>query len=129
MALTLYKLEQSSKTPYIHFDPNGQLELKGKSIPENTPAFYKPLFEWLDAYILSPSATTTLDVQFDYFNTSSAKVIVDIFKKLEQIAKNSKGDVIINWLYNEIDVDMLEAGEDYKTIMKVPFNLVAFKKN
>lgn len=129
MALEPYKSVQSAKTPFIHFDPSGNLELKGKSIPENTPVFYRPLFDWLDKYIQEPSAQTTLNIQLDYFNTSSSKVIVDIFKKLEQITKNAKGEAIINWLYNQEDVDMLEAGEDYKTIVKIPFNLVSFKKN
>jgi hypothetical protein len=129
MALESYTSEQSSKSPFIHFDASGTFELKGKSIPENTLAFYKPLFEWLDKYIQSPASTTSLNVQLDYFNTSSSKAIADLFKKLEWISKNGKGEAVINWLYNQDDLDMLEAGEDYKSIMKIQFNLVSFKKN
>jgi hypothetical protein len=124
-----YKLEQSPKTPFIHFNSNGTLEMKGKSIPENTPVFFKPMFEWLDKYIQTPSAQTVLNIQLDYFNTSSSKVIVDLFKKLEQIPKSGKGEAIINWLYSQDDVDMLEAGEDYQSIVKIPFNLVSYKRN
>jgi hypothetical protein len=129
MAENMYTSEQSPKTPLISFDPSGgNFELKGKSIPENSVLFYKPLFEWLDNYVEKPAATTTLNIQLDYFNTSSSKCIVDLFKKLELISKNAKGEAVINWLYDEQDDDMLEAGEDYKSIIKIPFNLISFTK-
>jgi hypothetical protein len=100
--------------------------MKGKSIPENSKVFYTSMFEWLEKYTAMPLATTTLDIQLDYFNTSSAKCVIDLFKKLESIEKNSLGKVIINWHYNEDDGDMQEAGQDYQSIVKVTFNLISF---
>ena len=124
-----FKSEQTVKTPFIDFNPSsGIFELKGKSIPENSVIYYKPMFEWLDQYVQNPAPTTTLNIQLDYFNTSSSKCVVDLFKKLELISKNGKGQAIINWHYNEEDEDMMEAGEDYKSIIKIPFNLVSFIK-
>ena len=121
--------EQTPKTPLINFDPaTGVFELNGKSVPENSVIYYKPLFDWVDGYVQNPAKTTTLNIQLDYFNTSSAKCIVDLFRKIEQIGKNGKGEAVINWMYNEPDEDMLEAGEDYKSIIKIPFNLVVFNK-
>lgn len=129
MAQSPFTAEQSPKTPFINFDPSeGNFELKGKSIPENSVLFYKSLFEWLDAYVQSPAPKTTLNIQLDYFNTSSSKCIVDLFKRLELISKNGKGEAIINWMHDEQDDDMLEAGEDYRSIIKIPFNLVKFTK-
>lgn len=122
-----YFSEQSAKTPFIQFDAqSGKFEMKGKSIPENSKIFYSNMFDWLDQYIATPSPTTTLDIQLDYFNTSSAKCVIDLFKKLENIEKNGKGKVIINWHYNEDDGDMQEAGQDYQSIVKVTFNLISF---
>ena len=129
MAVSPFTAEQSAKTPLINFDPStGNFELKGKSIPEHSVLFYKPLFDWMDTYVLDPAPQTNLNVQLDYFNTSSSKCIVDLFKKLENITKNGKGQAAINWLYDEQDDDMLEAGEDYKSIIKITFNLVPFVK-
>ena len=129
MSLSLYTAEKTVSTPYMNFDPaTGNLEMRGKSIPENSVAFYKPLFDWLDNYVQNPAPKTHLTVQLDYFNTSSSKCIVDIFKKLDQIAKNGKGEAAITWMHDESDDDMLEAGEDYKSIIKVPFNIVSFVK-
>jgi len=122
-----YFSEQTAKTPFIQFDSQtGKFEMKGKSIPENSKVFYTNMFDWLDKYTTQPVALTTLDIQLDYFNTSSAKCVIDLFKKLESIEKNNKGKVIINWHYNEDDGDMQEAGQDYQSIVKVTFNLISF---
>ncbi len=127
--MSAYKTEQTVKTPFINLDAaTGSFELRGKSIPENSVIFYKPMMEWLENYIQHPAAKTVLTIQLDYFNTSSSKCIVDLFKKLELISKNGKGEATINWLYNEEDEDMQEAGEDYQSIIKIPFQLVSFKK-
>ena len=121
--------EQSPKTPLIECNPtSGVFHIKGKSVPENTLQFYKPLFEWLDNYIQTPAGTTTLNVQLDYFNTSSAKVLADLFKKMEDLGNRKKTDVLINWHYENIDEEMQEAGEGYRSITKVPFKLVPFTK-
>jgi hypothetical protein len=129
MGLSAFTAEQSAKTPLINFDPStGEFDLTGKSIPENSVLFYKPLFDWLDTYVQAPAPKTTLNIQLDYFNTSSSKCIVDLFKRLELIAKNNKGEAQINWKHDEQDDDMLEAGEDYKSIIKIPFNITSFTK-
>jgi hypothetical protein len=117
-------IEGSSKTPSIMFDADkGMLEIKGRSIPENSIEFYKPLVDWLDEYAQSPAASTSVKIQLEYFNTSSSKCILDVFKKLEGICKNGN-DVVVNWYYEEDDEDMLEAGEDYESILKMPFKMI-----
>jgi hypothetical protein len=63
-----------------------------------------------------------VNIQLEYFNTSSSKCILDVFKKLEAIYK-SGNEVVINWFYEEDDEDMLEAGEDYQSIIKIPFKM------
>ena len=117
-------IEGSAKTPTVKFDADkGTIEIKGRSIPENSIEFYKPLVDWLDDYAKEPKELTQVNVQLEYFNTSSSKCILDVFKKLEAIHK-AKHDVVINWYYEEDDEDMLEAGEDYESIIRVPFKMI-----
>jgi hypothetical protein len=117
------KLDGSAKTPSIFFQAIGKLELKGRSIPENSVEFYKPLNDWIDNYSKRPAAITNVDVKLEYFNTSSSKCILDFFKKLE--ALNGKGtDVKINWYFETDDEDMEEAGEDYQAIISLPFKMI-----
>ncbi len=118
------EIEGTQKTPLVEFDPvKGLLEIKGRSIPENSIEFYKPLVDWLEEYSGVAVEKTVVNVHLEYFNTSSSKCILDVFKKLEVIQK-SKNEVLINWYYEEDDEDMLEAGEDYESIIRVPFKMI-----
>ncbi len=70
---------------------------------------------------------TNVNIQLEYFNTSSSKCILDVFKRLETIYK-ARNEVIINWFYEEDDEDMLEAGEDYESIINIPFKMVELEE-
>lgn len=116
-------IEESPKTPYIMMDPEkGAIEIKGRSIPENSVEFYKPLINWLTEYEQQEQKPTSVKFQLEYFNTSSSKCILDIFKHLESLHK--KGwDINIAWCYDEDDEDMYESGEDYQSILSCPISL------
>jgi hypothetical protein len=123
--MTVFTLEGSPKTPIVNLNPEtGVLELKGRSIPENSIEFYKPIFDWIDSYHSNPKPATQVNIVLEYFNTSSSKCILDLFKKLENLNNGGKTKVTINWHYEEDDEDMLEAGEDYQAIISVPFTMV-----
>ena len=95
--------------------------IKGRSIPENSIEFYKPLIEWISNYSENPKENTLVNIQLEYFNTSSSKCILDVFKKLESISDSS---VSVKWYYEEDDEDMLEAGEDYEAIIDLSFEMI-----
>lgn len=120
-------LEATNLTPEIKFDAEqGLFELKGRSIPENSLEFYQPLYEWLDNYLKNPNDKTVVTVQFDYFNTSSSKCILDILKRIDRLEDMDK-DVLIKWYYDENDEDMMEAGEDYSDLLEAPFELLVLE--
>jgi hypothetical protein len=122
-------IEGTPKTPTIKFDSEkGFLEIKGRSIPENSIEFYKPLVDWLDKYSASPKGSTNVNIALEYFNTSSSKCILDVFKKLESIQKSGNSQITINWYYESDDEDMLEAGEDYQAIINVPFKMMELEE-
>jgi hypothetical protein len=114
-------LQPTPKTPSVKLDAqSGMVEIKGRSIPENSLEFYKPLIEWVEKYAADSQSETNVHIQLEYFNTSSSKCLLDFFKRLETI--NNK--VVINWYYEQDDEDMLEAGEDYEAIINVPFKMI-----
>ncbi len=119
-------IQGTPKTPTVEMNvDSGVIEIKGRSIPENSIDFYRPIVEWIDQYADSSAPETKVNIQLEYFNTSSSKCILDVFKKLEQVyKKNGDKGVTINWYYEEDDEDMLEAGEDYQSILKIPFKMV-----
>lgn len=119
-------IEGTVRTPFVKFDyEQGQLELAGRSIPENSIAFYKPLFEWLDEYAKSPKVDTIMVFNLEYFNTSSSKCILDILRKLETLKESpSKPNVIVKWYYDEGDEDMEESGGDFKSLINLDIELL-----
>ena len=120
-------IEGTPKTPTVNFSPeSGVLEIKGRSIPENAVEFYKPLVDWIENYGGGAKSETQVNIQLEYFNTSSSKCILDVFKKLESI--NGKTNISINWYYEEDDEDMLEAGEDYQAIINIPFKMIEMEE-
>lgn len=121
------KIEGTPKTPTVNFDAaNGELEIAGRSIPENAVEFYKPLVDWIGTYGDTSKDSTKVNIRLEYFNTSSSKCILDVFKKLEAI--NGKTEITINWYYEEDDEDMLEAGEDYQAIINIPFKMIEIEE-
>jgi hypothetical protein len=122
--------EGSPKTPSVYFDcVTGVLELKGRSIPENSVEFYKPLNDWIDEYGVNPCTKTVVDIRLEYFNTSSSKCILDLFKKLEQLNMTKsdntrKSEVSVHWYFEQDDEDMAEAGADYQAIINLPFEMI-----
>jgi tagatose-1,6-bisphosphate aldolase len=64
-----------------------------------------------------------LHIQLEYFNTSSSKCLLDILKKLQIVSQNGGSKVKVVWYYEEDDEDMLEAGEDYQAIIRIPFEM------
>ena len=121
--MSLLQLEGTPKTPKVEFiDAPISLALSGRSIPENSIEFYKPLMDWVDAH-LSDSSSNPIEVsiRLEYFNTSSSKCLMDFLKRIEKSPVNAT----ILWYYEEEDEDMLEAGEDNDAIIDIPFRLIA----
>ncbi len=122
------EIKQTSNTPSIILDKdNGKFEFRGKSFPENTAEFYTPVINWLSEYCKSPNKATVIDMQFDYFNTSSAKMILEVFKKVKEI-KDAGSDVLVKWRYLSMDEEMQEVGEEYEYMVDVPFEYIEMEE-
>ncbi|NJO01021.1 MAG: DUF1987 domain-containing protein [Bacteroidia bacterium] len=117
-------MEETDRTPSIKFDAaTGTLEISGRSIPENSISFYKPLFDWIDTYVESPQKCTQVDFNLEYFNTSSSKCILDMLRKLERLPEEGH-EALVKWYYDEGDEDMEESGNDFKSLINLDIELV-----
>ncbi|MCK7538576.1 MAG: DUF1987 domain-containing protein [Marinilabiliales bacterium] len=59
-------------------------------------------------------------LDLEYFNSSSAKFLFDIFAHLKDLS-NDGVPVDIEWYYDEEDTDLREAGEDLALLCELPF--------
>lgn len=114
-------IEATDYTPYVCFDKDKELlEIIGISKPANAFEFFDPLLLWLDDYLESPRPKTVLSMRLEYLNTSSAKFVNYIIKKLERLLNKNK-ELLIIWHYSVHEPEMRELGENYATLYSVPF--------
>lgn len=120
--MEILNLEGAEDTPKIILDKsNGIFEISGRSLPEDSAEFYRPILEWIAKYSSSPNPKTSFVFKLEYFNTASSKLILDILSKLEDIPGMS-----IMWYYNEDDEDMQEAGEEFSELVEIPFEFKTY---
>jgi hypothetical protein len=118
-------IEREANTLKIVLDKEKKVFLfEGRSLPENTVKFFEPVLQWLDAYKTNPADETVVDMNFVYFNTSSAKLLLNVLREFDNIHKLGF-PVKIVWHYMEDDTDIQEAGEEYSTMVSIPFEFVA----
>lgn len=120
-------IEGTDRTPEVDLDfKTGNLKISGRSIPENPIGFFKIIEEHIAIYILDPKPKTVFSVVLEYFNTSTSKCLVDIFKKLESL-HSSDNQVLVVWYYEQDDEEIMDSGEDYKDIVNIPFEIKLIK--
>ena len=117
----MFERKEYDEFPTIIIE-EGNITLKGRSIPEDADIAYYPFIKRLELLALEQNPLT-VNFILDYYNTASTRYITRIISILEDMAKVT--DVIINWYYLPMDEDMFDLGEDYKELStKIKFNIV-----
>jgi hypothetical protein len=127
-------IEPRSSSPEVILDPENKIYMiSGESRPPDVREFYEPVISWIDEFgshlNKSPDKKEPVifNFNFDYFNSSSGKSILDICKILAGL--RSKGiNIGINWHSEKEDYDMLEAGKEISRIVKFPFEFIEVEK-
>ncbi len=115
--MEVLNLEGTADTPKIILDKEKNIfEISGRSLPEDSAEFYRPVIEWISRYAEQPNAMTEFMFKLDYFNTASSKLILDVLSNLEDI----EGMKIL-WCYPEGDEDLEEAGKEFSELVELPF--------
>lgn len=125
--VNILSLEPTEDSPKVYLDSvSGSLSFSGTSTIENSEEYYAPILDWLADYVESKPEKVEVNFKLDYFNTSSSKYILEIFRTLEKLAPN--GRIVVRWHFLVDDEDMKEAGEDYQLMVKIPFELVEYEE-
>ena len=122
------KISGTEDHPEVIFDKEKNLfKISGRSLPEDSFEFYRPLNEWFDSYIQEPNHVTQLDITLEYLNSSSVKQIFFFLSKLDTLIKNGKEAKIIWYCYSEDEL-MHEKCKIFKKLLNVPFEILEYKK-
>ncbi len=119
-------IEETRESPQIDFNSQTNiLKIKGVSYSENSIAFYKPVFKWLEDYINSlTNEKVAVEFNISYLNTSSTRCMLKILQILEN-AFSDKKDITINWYYNIENEGLKVLAEEFEEDLLIPFNIVS----
>jgi hypothetical protein len=120
-------IKGSVETPEVVLNKkDGVLKFSGRSMPEDAKEFYTPLIDWVSQYAENPAPATRVVFSYEYFNTSSSKMIMELIESVKKIGEKDQ-QLTVEWHYLEDDDDMLEAGEDYEEITGIEFQYQSYE--
>lgn len=110
-------------TPRIVLDDKEKRFLiEGHSYPENSNIFYRPVIQWVREN-LSKLEEFRLQIKLLYINTSSTKVLMNLFDLMEEAYEKGR-NVAIDWYYDEENEMAKETGEEFKEDLTFPFSII-----
>jgi hypothetical protein len=119
-------IDATSNTPFVNLDPSGKFIIRGRSIHEFPSKFFEPIVSWIKYFISVRRETIiVVDIELEYFNSSSSRYILEILRLLMENKANS--NLIINWYFEDGDDDLLERGQYYESILNAKFNFIEFQ--
>jgi hypothetical protein len=107
-------IAKTARAPQINFDfASNQFVITGESYPEDVSAFYGPLLKTItDHFVGLSDAAIGFRFELVYFNSSTAKIVMEIFEVLEEAAANGN-QVIITWVHEAGDYNIKRLGEEF----------------
>ncbi len=124
----------TNDSPEVKFDTTTyRFSIIGESRPENAGKFYDPIINWLTEFenilywrkheMKDNSSTVVFVFKLDYFNSTSAKHIMDILLMIKRfIGQGYK--VNVEWQYDKYTEDMLDAGTEFSNMIGLNFKFV-----
>jgi len=127
-------IEKTRTTPEIIFSPDENIfSISGMSSPEDVRAMYYPVIEWIQIFVddvieggvkgYGKDSPVKLHIDLQYFNSSSAKFLFDIITELKRVSK-ANVPLVVEWLHDEEDTDLKEAGADISLLAGMEFIFV-----
>jgi len=119
MALKKVLIPPTKTTPEITLDPKGTIKIKGRAIDESRDKAPEELTKWIDEYVLNPVEETRVIIALEFLNSFNTMLLTGVLRKVSQVIRKGK-QLVIDWYYEEDDVDIFERGEYISNTINVP---------
>jgi hypothetical protein len=126
MELSDLHILPTNTRPEFLFYPSGLINIRGRALLVNKDEATDQICNWIDDYINNPAEITYVTLEFEYLNSFSTIILVNILKKLSGgILQSEK--LIIKWYYEEDDDDIKERGLAISSIISCPIEFILIK--
>ncbi|EKO40526.1 MAG: protein of unknown function (DUF1987) [Solidesulfovibrio magneticus str. Maddingley MBC34] len=125
--MSILRIESTQRTPEVIFDfANNVFHLRGESYPEDVKEFYGQPIGRLEGHLEGlTNAEIRFTFEFVYFNSSTAKILMNLFDMLEETAARGN-TVLVVWAYEKDDDNMEELGEEFgEELSRATFSMLA----
>lgn len=117
-------IEGTQSSPSVRGDwENGILYMEGDSYPENSYELFADMVAWVSRFLTETTQPLKLELSLLYLNTSSIKVMMDIFDEMEDAFQAGR-DVSIKWFYDKENERVAELAEEFKEDCTFPFEII-----
>lgn len=107
----------------IYEEMQGKIVIRGRSISAEVDNYFGDFLPYLDENITKNPIDLNVDIDLEYFNTKTAKLLMKMLNTFKKVINNGN-ELTITWYYEEGDEDMKEAGQDYEQMTGVKFNFI-----
>lgn len=128
-------IQPTEDSPSVVLDTaTNRFIISGESRPENAGKFYTPIINWITEYEatlywrkqeLADKSTLVFVFKLDYFNSTSAKFIMDILLILKKFVAQGYS-IKIEWHYDKRDEDMLDTGTEFSDTVDLKFDMIPY---
>ena len=113
----------TKSSPRITFsEQDNTLILSGESYPENSFAFFEPVFAWLRDR-LGRNKELHVSINISYMNSSSTKCMLDLLDLLGDKSRHNCA-TSVSWHYERENDRALELAEEFQEEAAVPFRII-----
>ena len=104
----------TDRSPEVRLNvANRSISFTGEAYPEDAAAFWGPILQEMQNIVeQEPEELLQVDFRLAYFNSSSAKALMNIFQLLESAAENG-AKIRVHWYFQDGDDTIEESGEDF----------------
>ena len=114
----------SNNTPHRLLDAeSNNFLIEGKSFPEDSKEFYRPVIEWMDEFKTMDSKSVKISFNLFYLSSSSIISVKQFLMKVVDLSASGVKATIV-WNYDEDDDDIKKTGEDYQKLTKLNFEYI-----
>ena len=109
----------TDRSPEVRLDvANRVISFAGEAYPEDAAAFWGPILQDMQSIAeQEPEELLQVDFRLAYFNSSSAKALMNIFQLLESAAETG-AKIRVRWYFQDGDDTIEESGEDFSEDLK-----------
>ncbi len=124
------KINATENSPEIILDPDKTtIKIEGTSYSPDPIETYTPVIEWIEKLDKEWKKGQTLKciLKLEFLNSSGHKTLYKILFHMQEMYKQGK-DIKVEWHYESDDEDLVEMGQDFVDILKLPIEMIPFTR-